>query len=446
MKKILLSTLTLLIGSSAFSQYWSVQNSAFTTQSRGISGMEVFNSSTVWAFAYDGATSTNNIQEFTKTSNGGLTWTSGTINVGDPSLTITNVSGVSGTTAWAGAMLSTANDGLGAIYKTVDGGVTWTAQQSFSTVGQSFLNFVHAFDSNNIVAGGDPESGEFELYTTSNGGTTWTRVSAASIPNPLNSEYGYTGGYYTVGNNIFFYTGKGRIYKSVDKGLTWTIAFTGSTYGLTDFGGTTVNGDMAWSDSNRGIVLKKNYSGTTPTAITFYRTTDGGATWSTVTPTGITAANNINDIAYVPNTNILLATSSAGGSWKSVDNGSTWTTIDSNIQHLSVRCSDVNTCYSGGFNTSATSGGMFKSAQSLGTSDINQIKNVISVYPNPTKGEINIKSDQKIKNSYILDLSGKTISDSFSEKSDISSLPNGVYLLKVEYKDGSSTTEKVIKE
>lgn len=446
MKKILLSTLTLLIGSSAFSQYWSVQNSAFTTQSRGISGMEVFNSSTVWAFAYDGATSTNNIQEFTKTSNGGLTWTSGTINVGDPSLTITNVSGVSGTTAWAGAMLSTANDGLGAIYKTVDGGVTWTAQQSFSTVGQSFLNFVHAFDSNNIVAGGDPESGEFELYTTSNGGTTWTRVSAASIPNPLNSEYGYTGGYYTVGNNIFFYTGKGRIYKSVDKGLTWSIAFTGSTYGLTDFGGTTVNGDMAWSDSNRGIVLKKNYSGTTPTAITFYRTTDGGATWSTVTPTGITAANNINDIAYVPNTNILLATSSAGGSWKSVDNGSTWTTIDSNIQHLSVRCSDVNTCYSGGFNTSATSGGMFKSAQSLGTSDINQIKNVISVYPNPTKGEINIKSDQKIKNSYILDLSGKTISDSFSEKSDISSLPNGVYLLKVEYKDGSSTTEKVIKE
>ena len=448
MKKILLSAFALVISSSAFSQYWSTQNTAFTTPSRGISGMEVYDANTVWAFAYDGSSSTNNIQEFTKTSNGGTTWTSGTINLGDPDLTITNISGVSSTTAWVGALLSTPSDGLGAVYKTVNGGVTWTAQQPFESAGESYLNFVHAIDANNVVAGGDPQGGEFELYTTSNGGTSWTRVPFANVPNPLSGEYGYNAGYYGVGNNIFFYTNKGRIYKSTDKGLTWTIAFTGSTFSLADFGGANVNGDMAWSDANRGLVIKKNSLGGTPTGLAIYRTTDGGTNWSTVTFTGITAASNISDITYVPGTNILVATSASqttGGSWKSLDNGSTWTALDTGVQHLGVRCSDANTCYSGGFNTSATVGGMFKSAQTLGVKDVSNIKNALSVHPNPTKGEINIRTDKKIKSSTVIDLSGKVLLQTSSEKVDISSFTKGIYLLKVEFADGSTKTEKIIK-
>lgn len=452
MKKVLLSALALAISSSAFSQFWSTQNTGFTTASRGISGIEVFDANTAWAFAYDGVTSTNNVQEFTKTSNGGTTWTSGAINVGNPALTITNISGVSGTTAWVGALESTNSDGLGAVYKTVNGGVTWTAQQTFSTSGQSYLNFVHAFDANNAIAGGDPEGGEYELYTTSNGGTSWTRVPAASVPNPTTNEYGYNAGYYAVGNNIFFYTGKGRIYKSTDKGLTWSIAFTGSTYGLSDFGGATISGDMAWSDANKGIVIKKTFNTATPpvqTALAIYRTTDGGATWSTVTFTGITASSNITDIAYVPGTDIVVATSSSqttGGSWKSLDNGSTWTALDTAVQHLGVRCSDANTCYSGGFNTSATAGGMFKSSQNLGVLDINKGINNLSIYPNPTKGEVNIKTDKKIKSTTVLDLSGKLLTVGSSETVNLSAFTKGTYLVKVEFSDGSSKTEKIIKD
>ncbi|MCU7614401.1 T9SS type A sorting domain-containing protein [Chryseobacterium sp. GMJ5] len=445
MKKILLSAFAVMISASAFSQSWVTQNSGFATPSRGISGMEVYDANTTWAFAYDGVTSTNNIQEFTKTSNGGTTWTAGTINIGEPGLHITNISGVSAATAWVGAFDNT--DGLGGVWKTTDGGVTWNNQLILSTFGESWTNFVHFFDANNGIIGGDPENGEFELYTTSNGGTTWTRVPFATLPNPLASEYGYNSGYYAVGNNIFFYTGKGRIFKSTDKGLTWNVAFTGSTYGISDFGGASVSGDMAWSDANTGIVLKKNFTGTLPTAIALYRTTDGGTTWNTVTFTGITAANNINDITYVPNTNILLATSSAGGSWKSIDNGTTWTSIDTGVQHLSVRCSSASNCYSGGFNTSAIAGGMFKLSSSLGTNDLSVTAKSTSVYPNPTKGEINIKSDSKIKSTTVFDLSGKKLLQTSSDKViNIGAFVKGTYLVKVDFADGSTKTEKVIKD
>lgn len=441
MKRILLSITALFIGSSAFSQYWGTQSSGFAAPSRGISGLEVYDANTVWAFALDGISTTTNVQEFTKTSNGGTTWTAGTINIGNPALRITNISGVSATTAWVGAFNN--STGIGGVWKTSDGGVTWVNQKMLNTPGESWTNYVHFFDANNGIVGGDPENGEFEIYTTSNGGTTWTRVLAANLPDPLVDEYGYNNGYYAVGNNIFFYTDQGRIYKSTDKGQTWTVLATNTL--ISDFGGSAESGDMAWSDANTGIILKR-----TTTTLNLYTTTDGGANWAPVTFTGITAANKINDITYIPGTNILVATSSdatAGGSWKSTNNGVAWTALDTGVQHLGVRCSDANTCYSGGFSTSATVGGMFKSLQTLSTGEVkNMIKHAISIYPNPTKGEITIRADKKIKKTSVLDMSGKTVTTNDSGNADISSLPKGTYLLKADFSDGTSTTEKVIKQ
>jgi len=82
---------------------------------------------------------------------------------------------------------------------------------------------------------------------------------------------------------------------------------------------------------------------------------------------------------------------------------------------------------------------------SLGTSETTKSK-ATNIYPNPTKGEINIKTDKKIKSSTVLDLSGKSVFKSTSDKVDISSLPKGAYLVQVEFADGTATTEKVIKE
>lgn len=83
----------------------------------------------------------------------------------------------------------------------------------------------------------------------------------------------------------------------------------------------------------------------------------------------------------------------------------------------------------------------------LGTSEVSKTKaENISVYPNPTKGEINIKTDKKIKSATVIDASGKSLLNNTSERLDISSFPKGIYLLKVDFSDGTSKTEKVIKQ
>ena len=80
---------------------------------------------------------------------------------------------------------------------------------------------------------------------------------------------------------------------------------------------------------------------------------------------------------------------------------------------------------------------------SLSTDEVSKSKT--NIYPNPTKGEITIKTDKKIKSSTVVDLSGKLLLQTSSEKVDKSSFTKGIYLLKVEFADGSTKTEKIIK-
>lgn len=81
---------------------------------------------------------------------------------------------------------------------------------------------------------------------------------------------------------------------------------------------------------------------------------------------------------------------------------------------------------------------------SLSTTEVSKTKT--SVFPNPTKGEINIRTDKKVKSSTISDISGKVLLKTDSQKVDISSLPKGTYLLQIDFGDGTTSTEKVIKE
>lgn len=78
--------------------------------------------------------------------------------------------------------------------------------------------------------------------------------------------------------------------------------------------------------------------------------------------------------------------------------------------------------------------------------DVKIIKNMLSIFPNPTSDILNIKTDSKINTVSVVDFTGRKVNVKLEDdKINVRSLPAGIYLINVETKDGIST-EKFIKK
>nr|MBA3901798.1 S8 family serine peptidase [Bacteroidota bacterium] len=327
---------------------WIIQNSGFAAPSRGIRHISIADANTVWALGYDGTGSASNVQEFTKTTNGGNTWVPGSINLGNSGLGIAMIHAYSASTAWA-VGFPNAGGQTGGIWKTTNGGSNWSRQSTASfNNASSFSNVVHFWGPDTGFCQGDPINGEFEIYTTVNGGTTWTLLPGANIPNPLSGEYGYTSQIEVVGNSLWFTTNLGRIYHSTNRGLNFTVYQSP----INDFGGAASSGNISFKNATQGILVNNNGA--------VWKTSNAGANWASVSPNGIVFTNGL---CWVEGTDVIFTTGAGGvvgpGSSYSDDAGLTWNIIDSD-QHLYVDFLDVETGWSGWFNTSSTANGMWK--------------------------------------------------------------------------------------
>ncbi|MCX6806514.1 MAG: YCF48-related protein, partial [Candidatus Berkelbacteria bacterium] len=113
------------------------------------------------AWAVGGAYNLGTVSIF-KTTNGGTTWTPQTSGI---PTALYSISAIDANTAWvAGAG--------GVILKTINGGTTWTSQESETTYS---LFSIAAIDTNNAWAvGGEFYPGTVSILKTIDGGTTWT--------------------------------------------------------------------------------------------------------------------------------------------------------------------------------------------------------------------------------------------------------------------------------
>ena len=99
------------------------------------------------------------------------------------------------------AYIGTIINGLGQIIKTTNGGISWGIQSTAFGIPVSFMDYVYFFDDNNGMAMADPALGPFfEIYTTTNAGENWVKVSNSSIPPSLTSEYPSNLAFSVVGN------------------------------------------------------------------------------------------------------------------------------------------------------------------------------------------------------------------------------------------------------
>jgi photosystem II stability/assembly factor-like uncharacterized protein len=321
MKRILLfGLLAAICAVTAFAQSpWTKQTTPTTQRIRGF---KVLNSQVLWA--------SGNAGVVLRTRDGGTTWELRTSpNSGYDMYCIEALDSL---TAWAfGTVVGTSITDTTRIWKTTDGGVTW-AQQFQNT--NSFADGIKFFDANNGVAWSDPmltRKSYFVIVTTTNGGTTWTPVPESNMPpvDSVDDEVSVSNGCDAIGNTVWFVTYGNtddihpRVFKSTDRGLTWTASArinVANSYGF------------SMKDVNTGI-LSNISSGA------IARTSNGWATADTVLL--FTGTYGLRAVDWIPGTNgivIVGGPSGTGFCAASTDGGTTWTqqTLPAGIQRLYV--------------------------------------------------------------------------------------------------------------
>ena len=432
--------LLLLVNSSVLMAQWTKQNTGFTAAYRSISQISIVDENVVWASALDGTTGKPTL-EYTRTTNGGNTWAPGTITFpGSTGYYLTNLHAISAMKAFA-ALPPIAATG-GKIAQTIDGGANWNTINSpdFSA---SWLNWVHFFDANNGVCMGDADaSGDFVIYTTNNGGTSWTKVGGANIPNAYSGENGRANIYDYVGNSIWFTTGKDRVYSSSDRGLTWSVSSPGIVLTAVKFR-TQLNGIA--------------YGSSTPVGANqpdIRKTNDGGKTWEKILLSGfylknLTRKSLVGELANVPGTTTWFNTagySKINGSSYSFDDGVSYFNIDTTSTNLYTCAKFLNaqTGWAGSFNTNSTDGGIYKWC-SLATPTIGIITQPLTSSGTGSVVLNNLPASGLWKIENVTTSANTSIASGIGNSTTVSSLAPGRYRFRVNYGGClSMVTEEIV--
>lgn len=316
----------IMIYCSVVSAQWIVQQSNFPAK-KNVYRISAINENVAWACGMDNTGGGfSPCTWFCRTVDGGENWLSGQIPLPD-NFFLCNISAIDESTAWVAAALWGQSEKAG-IYKTSDGGKTWTLQTNGIPIPNTGPAFVHFFDANDGFALFDPENGYNSIFTSLDGGATWQRIPDSCNVPLLTGEYASINMYCTAGNTVIYggcYGSSGRVFKSKDRGKTWSVS-------RTEFmSPASVHVWPAFKDSLNGLVAAG-------AGMDFYgiaNTFDGGWTWNrTATEpqvSGIWAA-------YLPGTpaGYMLA---GGGTWGNLvgkypgtaftlDQGASWTKID----------------------------------------------------------------------------------------------------------------------
>ena len=177
------------------------------------------------------------------TSNGGISWD---LKSGYPNCPV--MYGMDFLNAQTGLAAGTLENAEG-IFKTTDGGVTWTIKSSFGANDVIWINGNTAL----AIMG-------TSVYKSSDTGESWILASSGIATGLIDLER-------VDANNVAGVSGKGDIWRSTDGGLSWTMVFDG-------LGDLPARWDISFLDNSNGWVAGQ--SGT------ILKTVNGGASWTLI--------------------------------------------------------------------------------------------------------------------------------------------------------------------
>ncbi|MDD5360909.1 MAG: T9SS type A sorting domain-containing protein [Ignavibacteria bacterium] len=233
------------------------------------------------------------------------------------------------------------------VWKTTDNGLNWTNIVNLGTK-NGFINFILFSNSNPSfgVIQSDPESnngGDFKLWKTTNGGLNWTSFSA-----PDAKSTGYQNSGFVIDANFFGFGlyDSSKIEITRNGGLNWSII------NIPCLEKTGISSISFSNNKLNGIAASR------VTESTVARTTNGGLTWfsqsisankNTISGTGF--------VKYIPGTSsiyLMVSNSTGTVSYKSIDNGETWEILSVPSQIKDIN--DLAVYYSGSGNAGAFAG------------------------------------------------------------------------------------------
>ena len=235
-----------------------------------------------------------------------------------------------------------------------------------------------------------------------------------------------------INNTLFVGTNGAGIYKSDDYGTTW-FAINNGLNGALNFRAIESKGNTLFAGGPNGTGV--------------FRSLDFGANWNLLG--GGLASSSYR--GFASNSQLIVAGSFGGGVFYSTDNGDNWTTINTGLTDLTIFDLELNDNY---LIAATNTQGVFRFALSnlslsTGISDLD-VKNDISLFPNPTTNLINVKVDYKLIGTLytLYDNLGKRIFSGIINNEytliEMEYLPRGIYMLSI----GNSSKQifKVIKQ
>ena len=284
-------------------------------------GLSVVSDKVVWASGTGGSV--------IRTIDGGKTWKVMEV-PGAIKLDFRDVEAFDANTAY---ILSIGNGDASRIYKTVDGGVTWKLQFT-NTNAKAFFDAIACWDKNNCIAMSDPVDGHYVLISTSDGGANWKQIVSNQLPAAKDGEAAFAASgsclYLTPNGTVFLVSGgtDARVFRSSDRGQTWTVAGTPITKGTAGSGIFSI----AFRNDLHGTVVGGNYEKPADSANNLAFTRDGGKSWYA----GEGLSGYRSSVAYIDDRTIIAV--GTNGTDISTDRGGTWKKIsDENLNSVAAR-------------------------------------------------------------------------------------------------------------
>lgn len=313
--------LPLALGSFCLAQAHILQNSNTAENLRGVSALSA---NIVWASGTHGT--------YLRTIDGGATWKPAQV-PGAEDLDFRDVEAFSPDEAY---LLAAGPGDQSRIYKTSDAGKTWLLQFT-NREPKGFYDCMAFWDRTHGIALGDPVDGKFELLTTEDG-TTWKPLTPATLPPAIEGEGAFAASGTCIAtqgdSNVWFATGGkvARVFRSGDRGKTWTVAETPIVHGADSSGIFSIT----FRDAKHGLIAGGDYQHLEQDGPNLAYTEDGGETWKVL---DIRPQQYFSALAYVDPSPAhgLLAVGSTHAAYTDSALRNRWLLVlDTNLNALSV--------------------------------------------------------------------------------------------------------------